>query len=477
MNTKIFTIFQGNYLKWKNDILKELQVRCKNVEFIIRDISFPSYTDPFFLIQKVRDRFKELLNEVRRMKKENEIDGMLIFGPYYDHEILATGLPIIMVSSILNFGEWKQGVEHFYRGGKVLHCTLCEHDVDQSIRSKRFDDLAQKIKLISVLKNIRNSKLLIISDGNPLMMCEQRLSSGSIDYEEKLLKELHETFGLKVVSISWEPLIEEINRVDEGEAEKIADVWINEAKDVKGTTRDEIIKAAKLYLAQKRLIEKYNCNMISMNSWGLRLGWGVLRGESKTNTMPPLAEMELTKEGIITSCEGLIECLLTQAMFYYISGRPSFIGDTLGMDPINNVVIFGHCYAPINPHGNDRVPYIIRDHYIYELHPEIVKTPDPAIKVEFPLNETVTVAKVSLVEKMIEVFTGETIDPKRLYRNFDNLMCRSKIAIKTNVEALLKNYDAETFGIHRVVVYGDYRQQIKDLATLVGYTVVEPDKP
>ena len=331
--------------------------------------------------------------------------------------------------------------------------------------------------MISVLKNIRDSKLLIISDGNPLMMCEQRLSVGSIDYEEKLLKNLFETFGLKIVTISWEPLIEEMNKVDEAEASRIADMWINEANEVRGTTRDEIVKAAKLYLAQKKLIERYNCNMISMNSWGLRLGWGILHGESKTNTMPPLAEMELSKQGIITSCEALIECLLTQAIFYYISGRPSFVGDTLGMDPINNVVIFGHCYSPINLHGNDRVPYTIRDHYIYELHPEIVKTPDPAIKVEFPINEIVTVAKVSLVEKKIAVFTGETIDPRPLYKNFDNLMCRSKIAIKTNVGALLKNYDAETFGIHRVVVYGDYRQQIKDLATLVGYAVIEEDKP
>jgi len=198
--------------------------------------------------------------------------------------------------------------------------------------------------------------------------------------------------------------------------------------------------------------------MFTMNSWGLRLGGGVLKGESKIDTMPPLAEMELAKQGIATCCEGLIDCVATQALILYITGRPSFVGDTLGIDPVNNVVIFGHCYSPINLHGDDRVPYIIREHAIHRFAPEIVKNPEPGIQVEFPLDETVTVAKLSLADRKLAVFTGTTVDGRQLYRNFDDMLCKSKIVIKTDAEAILENYDSETFGVHRVVVYGDYRK-------------------
>jgi len=474
--TIIYTVFQGNYIIWKDRILKELTSRCEDVDFLIKEISFPSYVDPFFLTRETKNKFREIFSEIKKLKDKGKVDGLLLFGPYYDRDVTSIGLPVIIVSGVLNFGEWKQGVQYFYRGEKVLHSTLCEHDLDSSIYSTRFDELAEKIRLITALKRVKNSRLLNISDGNPLMSCEQRLSVGSKEYEDKVFKNLAKTFGLEIVNISWEPLVREMGRVDEMEAESIVNKWISEAKEVKNTTKEEIIKAAKMYLAILKLMKEYSCNMFTMNSWGLRLGWGVLRGESKTDTMPSLAEMELAKQGIVTSCESLIDCIVTQALIFHITGRPSFVGDTLGIDPVNNVVIFGHCYAPINPHGNDRVPYIIREHAIHRFAPEIVKNPCPGIQVEFPLNETVTVAKISLHDEKLAVFTGTTVDGRSLYRNFDNLLCKSKIVVKTDVEALLKNYDAETFGIHRVVVYGNYRRQLKDLATLIGYELVEEDK-
>ena len=58
---------------------------------------------------------------------------------------------------------------------------------------------------------------------------------------------------------------------------------------------------------------------------------------------------------------------------------------------------------------------------------------------------------------------------------WDDLACRTKIAIKTNTKALIKNLDSKTFGVHRVVFYGDFREKFKDLATLIGFEVVEED--
>ena len=50
------------------------------------------------------------------------------------------------------------------------------------------------------------------------------------------------------------------------------------------------------------------------------------------------------------------------------------------------------------------------------------------------------------------------------------------MAIRTDTEALLKNIDWKMFGHHRVVFYGDYRKEAGDLATLLGFELVEEDK-
>jgi len=92
-----------------------------------------------------------------------------------------------------------------------------------------------------------------------------------------------------------------------------------------------------------------------------------------------------------------------------------------------------------------------------------------------PINEVVTVVKISMYKKKISVSTGKTVSGEELFEGWDDILCRTKLAIKTNAKALLKNLDWKTFGNHRVAFYGDYRQKIKDLAKLIGFEVVEKD--
>ncbi|RKY69311.1 MAG: hypothetical protein DRN21_06375, partial [Thermoplasmata archaeon] len=64
----------------------------------------------------------------------------------------------------------------------------------------------------------------------------------------------------------------------------------------------------------------------------------------------------------------------------------------------------------------------------------------------------------------------------KFFKEWDNLGCRTKLAVETDTEALLRNVDWQTFGVHRVAFYGNHRQKIKDLATLIGFEIVEDDK-
>ena len=78
-------------------------------------------------------------------------------------------------------------------------------------------------------------------------------------------------------------------------------------------------------------------------------------------------------------------------------------------------------------------------------------------------------------DKKISLFTGKTVSGKEFFDDWDDLACRTKIAIKTNTKALIKNLESKTFEVHRAVFYGDFREKIKDLATLIKFEVIEED--
>jgi len=83
---------------------------------------------------------------------------------------------------------------------------------------------------------------------------------------------------------------------------------------------------------------------------------------------------------------------------------------------------------------------------------------------------------MSMYDKKIAVFTGKAVSVRKLFEELDDVSCRTKLAVRTDVKALHDNLDWDTFGQHRVVFYGDFREDIKNLATLIGFEIVEEDK-
>jgi hypothetical protein len=56
-----------------------------------------------------------------------------------------------------------------------------------------------------------------------------------------------------------------------------------------------------------------------------------------------------------------------------------------------------------------------------------------------------------------------------------DLACRNKLAVevKGDVYKLMNNWD--TWGWHRVTFYGDYKRQVYNMASLLGFEVFEED--
>ncbi len=353
-----------------------------------------------------------------------------------------------------------------------------------------------------VLEKLEKSKLLTVQDYDKINPLDQggwaEVNAPIKDYDRNYPGRLKEYLGVDIVVADSKELNQEIGKVEEEKAEEIADMWIDEAKEVRrGVTRKDVIRAAKLYVALKELIERYDADAITMASWHLA---GSSNKEPVTNVMPPLSWMELSKEQIPCCCESLIDCSVTQMVGTYItdgharseaerrSGFSGFVGDILNdwsdrnsllkdASP-GNAVIIGHCGASITPHGDDRIPYTIRDHVVNGADWAKLFGPEETVTattVDWPSDEVGSIVKFDVYRKKAFVCTGTVLDGNSLYENFPDTVCRNKMVIKIDEPEVYHLFSGGNFrkdwGIHPVVFYGDLRKGIKDLAELIGFSV------
>jgi hypothetical protein len=73
--------------------------------------------------------------------------------------------------------------------------------------------------------------------------------------------------------------------------------------------------------------------------------------------------------------------------------------------------------------------------------------------VEFHLGEPVT-AKISMYRRKISIFTGRTVSGDTLFPGWDDILCRNKLAIKTDAQRLFENVGM----VQKRAILGNRRQ-------------------
>ena len=137
---------------------------------------------------------------------------------------------------------------------------------------------------------------------------------------------------------------------------------------------------------------------------------------------PSLGDSELQKRGIVACCQAHINVVLTHMLAQYATGRPSMMGD-FTIEPFNGTSIVQHCGAPWNPRGgDDRVPYIIRDHAERGMKEHSIPGVGAGSEVLYPANEPVTIWRIDVLGKVFHIHTGITVDGYSLYKEYADIM-------------------------------------------------------
>ena len=397
------------------ELTAELAPKCPQVDFVVRTAHNAGEADAI-------------------LKELTDVDGFLVYvigiWTHVPNTIMRCGKPVLLVDD-LYAGSGEVLIQSGVARREKLPVAV--------VSSSDTRDVADAANLFAVIHSMKESRILDV-----------------VDYDITApAGKIKEVMGSTVIKMGSEEMASYYAKADEKEATQWADLWIGEAKKVVEPSRDELIKSGRMYLALSRACAEKKADAVSMDCLGMFY-------TGRVTAYPCLSFFQLNNDGGTGVCEGDLASTCTQLMMRYMTGRPGFVSDPV-IDTSKNEIIYAHCVCTnkvFGPKGKAN-PYVIRSHAEDRKGASIQSLP--------PSGEPVTTLEVDVWGKHMVIHSAKTT------RNIDEpKACRTKLAARTNAEAILDNW---SMGWHRVTVYGDYRKQALNLARLYGMTVFEEDKP
>jgi hypothetical protein len=264
--------------------------------------------------------------------------------------------------------------------------------------------------LIGTLKRMRSEHILTVTDSPYVNVTYGDVRANMPqDYNEQILNAIDQTFGTKVTKIGTKEVVEDEDIRDlwynpSPEANEIATRWIRDAKKMMNTIESEVVRSAKVYLAMKMLMEKYDATAMAYHIRTL-----VANRRREDYVTPALATSEFQLHNVVAKCQSHLNIILSEMLLQYAYGRPSMLGD-YSVDTYNGTSMVQHCEGPWNAWGdNRRVPYYLVDHRERPIRARSTTGVSAASWILYPPDETVTVWQIDVQSKEILMHTGTTV--------------------------------------------------------------------
>ena len=303
------------------------------------------------------------------------------------------------------------------RHGRVLHGPT-------SFIMQGIDDYAQANEAVAKLKG----KCVGVI-GKP----SGWLIASNVDYQA-----INKRWGIEMVDIALDEVVKGYEAVTDDEVQTITDEFINRAVSIKEPSRDEVVKAMRLYRSVKGIVERYRLDAFTLNCFDLI---------PTTRTTGCVALALLNQEGIPAGCEGDEQTLLTMLAVLAATGEMTFMANPSKiLDNAAHEMVFAHC--TIAPAMTDR--YIVRDHYESLSGVAVEGIIDPmdvtVVKCGGKGMEHYFISKARLLEC--------TTNPN---------MCRTQLRLR--LDEPLDYFLERSIGNHHVIVRGDH---VKRLSTVLN---------
>jgi len=306
-----------------------------------------------------------------------------------------------------------------------------------------YQDVNNLLSAPSAKKKMRQTKIVVLNANYPHWeRFLSRIRRGREAIKQKL--------GIELEYVKSEDVLEKWKNMDEKRVKIVTEKWMTEAEKIVEPEEKDLIAVAKLYLVMKDLLKEKNAQAITM-------GYG-----DDPLPVPCFAYTNLRDEGTPSACEADIISLLSMVILNYIANKPCFMGNTF-VDTTDNTLILSHCVCPRKMDGYEAnaTPYTLRQYHKEKF------TGSLTAFVKMKSEQEVTVCRLSGDLKNMLIARGIIADCMEMD---SEAYCRVTVKVRINNS---KEFIHKTSGNHHVMVYGDYREQLRKLNEMLGIATIE----
>ncbi|MGC9359836.1 MAG: L-arabinose isomerase family protein [Anaerolineae bacterium] len=376
--------------------------------------------------------------DVGKLDEDKGEDGILFFSlsTMTDDMILKAldkGLPMILFVEPYSWHVWsRDALKTHANASKLL-----------LVSSTDFVEVVPKIKVVDAYHRLQETKILLFDNRTDDRV---KVVYGADSIEPCRIDEMEARFGVSIERMPYQRILDAYESASESDAEAITTELIEDAEWVVEPTKEDVFRAAKLYLAIKKVLDDAGADAVTIDCLAML---------HDLPTTPCIAFSLLNDEGTCAACEADLHSLLTMLAYRYLADVPSFISDPV-IDTARNSVIHAHCVSATMMDGKNRERYILRN------HSESRTGVSPQVKMR--VGQEVTVAKFANLETML-ASTGRIIANPDVDRG-----CRTKVEVLVpDARKLLRTFSG---GLHRVLAYGNHVESLGDLCRLLGIEMV-----
>ncbi|KUO48898.1 MAG: hypothetical protein APF76_09625 [Desulfitibacter sp. BRH_c19] len=302
--------------------------------------------------------------------------------------------------------------------------------------------IIQYIKTIDVKSHLQKLTIGVIGSFPP-----------GFYFSEELDLQLRSAIGVRLERIDINRVIKEANELNYSEYKE---TLLFLKRTIEGITEEnnlEVEKSARFKTALKKYIKDYNIGAVASRCWPTVF--------DEYNAAVCASLSMLTEEGIVSACEADIGGALTMYIQHFLTNTAPFLADPVYYDKDNNYIIYWHC-------GVGACSLARKDTKI-----EAGKHTNRKVGLTFEFglkSGRVTVCRLGKSRNGYRLFvmTGDALDePKKFYG--------TSVVVKTDndVSHIIEGSIKQGWEPHFSVVYGDIKEELKMLASLLNIEVVE----
>jgi len=243
--------------------------------------------------------------------------------------------------------------------------------------------------------------------------------------------------GPELVRLEVAELLDLVKKVDPGEARRLAEELKNRFGGVMEPSGEDLVNAAKVYLAMRELASKYGLSAVTIRCFDLiEHDLTGCIGMSTCNDL-----------GLVAGCEADLDAMLTMMIVSFLTNEPCWMANVVRVDQDANTVTLAHCTIATKMLA-DVKKSVLRSHF----------ESGKCVGIQGPLrNVEVTMARLGgrKFEKMTiadgEIVRSDMRDPG---------LCRTQVEVRLN--GGVGDFIENSLGNHQVLAYGDLKPLLTD---------------